>query len=138
MTESDLFGVQALSDQLGYPLEIEDLKSSYHRISKDPYYALFVAKDDHRKVLGWIQVRLDSKTLIHETYAEVAALVVDENHRGQGIGKLLLQEVEKWAQQKQVKTIRLLSNTKRTEAHRFYLREGYEILKTSNIFKKVF
>jgi len=76
-------------------------------------------------------------SLIEEPHAEVAALVVNENFRGHGIGKSLLQAAETWAKEKQVKLIRLRSNVKRTDAHRFYLKEGYETSKASNLFTKL-
>ncbi len=136
MEKSDLADVQALSLQLGYQVNIVDLSKRFDQITSEADYQLFVARDKYEKVIGWIQVNIEQKSLLVGRYAEIAALVVDENQRGKGVGKSLLQAAEKWAVEKKVDLIRLRSNLKRTDAHRFYSREGYEILKTSNIFAK--
>lgn len=136
MEEADLAEVVSLAKQLGYPVSIEDIRSRFGGISTNPDYSLFVAKTETNKVVGWIQINKEPKSLLVSDYADVAALVVDDKHRGHGIGRLLLQEAEKWAKRNGVKLIRIRSNAKRTEAHRFYNREGYEVAKLSNIFTK--
>ena len=133
---SDLPEVARLARQLGYPVDARDIENRFSLISDNPDYALFIAKTDENKAVGWIQINREPKSLLISDYAAVAALVVDENYRGKGIGKLLLQEIEKWARQNQIKHIRLRSNSKRTDAHRFYMREGYQIAKVANIFMK--
>ncbi|MBL7688048.1 MAG: GNAT family N-acetyltransferase [Bdellovibrionaceae bacterium] len=136
MNPSDLPEVAQLARQLGYPVDVREIENRFSLISDNSDYALFVAKTDENKAVGWIQINREPKSLLISDYADVAALVVDENYRGKGIGKLLLQEIEKWARQNKIKQIRLRSNSKRTDAHRFYLREGYQISKLANIFMK--
>ena len=136
MSRVDLPEVALLSEQLGYPVSLQDVEARFDEISTRSDYALFVAKVEDKNVVGWTQINKESKSLLIADYADVAALVVDEHYRGKGVGKLLLQEAEKWAQQNQMKLIRIRSNAKRTDAHRFYIREGYQVSKLSNIFIK--
>lgn len=135
MSQADIPEVASLAAQLGYPVSPQDIETRFREISANASYALFVAKDEG-SVLGWIQINREAASLIIADYAEVAALVVEEKCRGKGAGKLLLQEAEKWAKQNHVKLIRIRSSVKRTGAHRFYLREGYQISKISNTFTK--
>jgi len=58
--------------------------------------------------------------------AEVVNLVVDENVRGNGIGKNLLASFEKIATNSGCKCLEVDSSKHRESAHRFYLQEGYE------------
>ena len=54
-------------------------------------------------------------------------LVTDTAHRSRGIGKTLLGHLERRAQEMQCDVLALDSGTQRTEAHRFYFREGLVI-----------
>jgi len=137
METADLPAVTLLAEQLGYPSNLQNVSERFNKISSHHDYALFVAKSDTKEIIGWIQINKETMSLIDDAHAEVAALVVNENFRGHGIGKSLLQTAEAWAKENQIKVIRLRSNMKRTDAHRFYLREGYETSKTSNLFTKL-
>ena len=54
-------------------------------------------------------------------------LVTDEAHRSRGIGRILLQQLERLARNLQCDVLALDSGTQRTDAHRFYFREGLVI-----------
>jgi GNAT superfamily N-acetyltransferase len=56
--------------------------------------------------------------------------------RSHGIGKILLQEAEKWAKARGVTRALVRSRVAREDAHRFYEREGYIRVKTSAVFEK--
>jgi GNAT superfamily N-acetyltransferase len=71
-----------------------------------------------------------------ETFAELGGLVVDESHRGKGVGAILLEKVEDWARQKGCAAISVRSNIIRHEAHKFYLAQGYNHIKTQHAFRK--
>jgi GNAT superfamily N-acetyltransferase len=57
--------------------------------------------------------------------------------RSLGVGKRLCAEVEAWSREKGIAVVRVTSRITRERAHRFYLREGYEQIKTSAVFEKV-
>ena len=54
-------------------------------------------------------------------------LVTDEAHRSRGVGRTLLQHLERHARALQCHVLALDSGTQRTDAHRFYFREGLVI-----------
>jgi GNAT superfamily N-acetyltransferase len=54
-------------------------------------------------------------------------LVTDAAHRSRGIGKALLHHLERHARDLQCDVLALDSGTQRTDAHRFYFREGLVI-----------
>ena len=56
----------------------------------------------------------------------VSALVVDRAHRGQGIGRQLMDDAERLAREQGCSKIEVASALRRTEAHAFYERLGYE------------
>jgi GNAT superfamily N-acetyltransferase len=63
--------------------------------------------------------------LFEDPMVNVLALVVDENRRGQGIGKRLLSCAEEYAWNGGFSAVRLNSSDYRKEAHLFYRANGY-------------
>jgi GNAT superfamily N-acetyltransferase len=63
-------------------------------------------------------------------------LVVDESVRSRGIGARLLERGEAWAQERGCRTMLVGTRITRERAHRFYERQGYDLLKTSHFFEK--
>jgi GNAT superfamily N-acetyltransferase len=86
-------------------------------------------------VVGWIDV-LVRHVLAADPRAEIAGLVVSEGFRSRGLGRILVSRAEQWAVSRGVKEMLVRSRITREEAHRFYLREGYERIKTSAVFTK--
>lgn len=136
MIISDLAEVGNLAEQLGYPSALDDLKNRFHEIEHSSDYALFVARSESDKVIGYIQVNRESRTLLAGPRADVAGLVVDKNERSKGIGAALLKQAEIWAKENQLPLVRIRSNIKRNEAHRFYQKNGYEIKKSWHLLVK--
>ncbi len=66
--------------------------------------------------------------------AWVDELVIDENHRGQGIGKLLLESLLDLARQRGCRAMELDSAFHRLAAHAFYQEMGFE--KRAFLFSK--
>jgi GNAT superfamily N-acetyltransferase len=54
-------------------------------------------------------------------------LVTDQSHRSRGIGRRLLRHLEQKARELECDVLALDSGTQRTDAHRFYFREGLVI-----------
>ncbi len=97
--------------------------------------AVFVAVVPRAGVVGWIGVAL-RESLIDSARADIEGLVVEDEYRGNGIGRLLVDAAENWARRRGCTSLRLVSNVVRERAHEFYRRLGYDILKTQHAFKK--
>lgn len=136
MVEEDLNDVSSLAGQLGYPNTLEELKLRFREINQSQDYALFVAKMENGKVAGYIQINREPHTLLSGPRADIAALVVDESDRSKGLGAALLKRAENWANENQLPMIRVRSNLKREDAHRFYKRNFYELKKSWHLFEK--
>jgi GNAT superfamily N-acetyltransferase len=128
----DADSISPLSAELGYPVPVELMRERIFRMA--PENAVFVWESEGR-VLGWIGIA----TVFHiqtGIRAEIGGFVVSPEARSQGIGRLLLQRAEEWARSKGMPRLLVRSNSKREDAHRFYLRENYTQLKTSLVFEK--
>jgi ribosomal protein S18 acetylase RimI-like enzyme len=71
--------------------------------------------------------RLTGRSYAHDgLYGHLLALVVEEGWRSQGIGALLVGQVERWFAEQGAETVVVTSRHLRQAAHRFYKRLGYE------------
>ena len=134
MTPADVPAVAELAGQLGYPSTAEAVEHRFRELSERPAAAVLVATEDGA-VVGWIHVSRVA-SLVASDVALIGGLVVDEGHRSGGIGARLVEAAEAWAREHGARTMTVSSRVAREGAHRFYLREGYELLKTSHVFVK--
>ena len=67
-------------------------------------------------------------------HCEMNGLVIDNDHQGKGVGKLLIEEVKHWAREKGNSKLSLHCNIKRTETHEFYKHLGFKSAKNQTNF----
>ena len=123
MMTGDAEQVNQLSKQLGYPLSLAHTLQNITAVTQSNDHTAFVAIDEN-KIVGWIGV---AYTIMLEVmpHCEINGLVIDENYRGKGVGKLLIENVKQWAKQKGVDKLSLHCNIKRTAANLFYRHLGF-------------
>ena len=132
MAADDAKAVNTLSNQLGYPLSIEQTLQNINAVLESKDHTAFVAEYEN-KIVGWIGA---SQAIMIEVmpHCEINGLVIDQDHRGMGIGKLLIDKVKQWAREKNNSKIGLRCNVKRTEAHLFYQHLGFTEIKQQKNF----
>lgn len=132
----DAAELAALCTELGYPSTAAHVGTRLPALLSSADHLVLVATDaaDSRPV-GWIHAMI-RRELVSDPFAEIAGLVVSEPHRNAAIGLQLLRAAEEWALDSGIHSIRVRSNVVRERAHRFYLRAGYELAKTSHLFVK--
>jgi GNAT superfamily N-acetyltransferase len=134
LTVDDAEAAAELSSQLGYTCSTGDLRERIEELSRAADRVAFAAIIDG-EIVGWIDAATE-RHLQSPVTAVIGGLVVRENRRGLGIGKRLCLEIEEWARSKSIPVVRVRSQVKREDAHRFYLRDGYSKVKTSLVFEK--
>ena len=127
--------IAELATQLGYPTTLEQMRRRLSQVGQTEERAVYVAVRDGR-VVGWIHVCVRPLVQVDRA-AEIEGLVVDEACRGQGIGRLLIRQIEQWVGEKGCDTIYVRSNIICEGAHVFYQELGYENIKTSLTFRKM-
>ena len=133
-TLEDVAALVDLNDQLGYPATETELVERLAPILASDEHSMLVATDDGRPI-GWIHVALEHGMETSRA-AVLRGLIVDERHRSMGIGHDLLRAAEDWARDRGCAVVIVRSRVTRDRAHRFYLREGFEQVKTSHVFGK--
>lgn len=128
----DSFAVSLLTGQLSSNTFNNIVNQQIREIIANQDHDVLIALKDE-EVVGYIHcfkaIRLTSKPFI-----EICGLVVDEKVRGNGIGRKLVEHVEKLYLNSHV--IRVRCNEKRELAHKFYLGLEYEVKKEQKIFEK--
>lgn len=131
---TDAEAAAELSEQLGYPVATSVMKERIrHILTREDHAVLVACLED--QVVGWIDVGIATHLQSGE-YAEIGGLVVGTTVRNLGIGRKLVAAAEKWAFDRGTRVMIVRSQIKRERAHSFYLREGYELVKTSAVFQK--
>ena len=136
MTTTDADAVATLSKQLGYPVTPALIAERLALISRRPDNGFFVAERGGGAVVGWVHVYGVPLLESPQLFVEIGGLVVDAGARRQGIGRALMAQAEQWARAHGYFAVHLRSGMHRTEAHEFYQSLGYEITKTSRLFRK--
>ena len=132
-SSEDATGIKLLSGQLGYTPDILQTALYIDAINERNDDVIYVAVVKNN-VVGWVHtfttIRLESGL-----WAEIGGLVVDEDHRSLGIGKLLVDKSKAWCSLKGILVLRVRSNIKRVEAHQFYEKLGFTELKHQKVFE---
>jgi GNAT superfamily N-acetyltransferase len=134
-TSADGPQLAGLCGQLGYPALVEQVEQRLVEIQGEGNSAVLVAERMDGRVVGWVQV-LRRQLLVVDRHAELGGLVVDEEVRRHGIGRLLMERAEAWASEQGCSALYLRSNVARSEAPRFYQGAGYRQIKTQRAFWK--
>lgn len=112
------------TDHDGTPVPQEWLE----KVIGSSFHDQIVARNDG-KIVGAATLSI----ILHPTQDQIGyleSLVVDPDTRGQGVGDLLWQEIDKWCREKGVK-LEFTSRPSREAAHRFYLKHGATIRETT-------
>jgi len=131
---TDAPAVAALVSQLGYAAAEADVAARLGRVLARSDQQFIVAEAEGR-VLGWVHVEM-AEYVESGSFAVIGGLVVDREHRRQGIGEALMAEAEAWVRTQGCGVLRLWSSTSRAPAHRFYTALGYRKVKTQYSFVK--
>ena len=127
----DAEAIATLITALGYEASAPDVRKRLAALRKDGGEALVVERG---ALLGIVTIA--NLTVLHRPLAvgRLTLLVVDEEARGQGLGKALVAEAEARLKARGCGMIEVTSNRKRARAHEFYESLGYE--RTSYRFAK--
>lgn len=132
---ADATRLAELSDVLGYSVSSAAVARRLRHLLARAEEAVLVAELSSGGVIGWVHGS-EQELLESGRRCEILGLVVDPEHRGQGVGRQLVAEIEQWAVERGLERMVVRSNVLRTESHPFYERLGYLRAKTQHVYRK--
>lgn len=126
-TQSDLQAIYTLIRKLeNDTLDYDSFRQLFEENLQDRNCFYLVAETG-AGVLGFISLHIQQ--LLHHCGAvgEIQEFFIHENIRGNGVGRLLMNEVKKYAKAKNVKSLEVTSNKNRIENVEVYERLGFKL-----------
>jgi predicted N-acetyltransferase YhbS len=123
---ADASRIARLLGQFGYPSDAADVGSRLARMVANPATHALVATAD-RTVLGIGAIHFIDILEGDRPLAALVLLIVDEPHRGRGVGSALVAALEREAEARGSFGVSVHSGKQRVGAHAFYRRLGYEL-----------
>ena len=124
----DLDRVRELVKQLDPTAEVKE-QSLYKAILCGHVSKIY--DGDKLIAMGWIFPR---QTLLRYQ-AVIEDMIVDETYRGKGYGRIVLQELLKWAKDKNIEVVELTTGHHREAAYKLYESEGFTLHDTRHMLK---
>jgi GNAT superfamily N-acetyltransferase len=121
----DAEAVAVLLEQLGYPGARVFLAERINSLADDSNEELIVGEDDGR-VIAVLSLHFIPQLAVAGPFARVSYLCVHDGFRNRGFGRQLEEYAEASARTRGCDRMELHSHARRTDAHRFYFRQGYE------------
>lgn len=106
-------------------LDLGTLRSAFER-SRASNRQLYLCAESEGQVLGFGSLTTKSTLWSVAPVGYVDEMVVDEKHRGRGIGTQILDHLISWARDQGCSHVELDSAFHRKDAHAFYERRGFE------------
>lgn len=120
--EPHLEQVPELLSEVGIQTSLAEIHS---RIEALPRHDRILLALDGERLIAFAHLKISHDLLTDET-AEVASIVVRASHRRQGVGRRLIAAAEAWARESGRARLLLRTDVVRTDAHAFYVAQGYE------------
>ena len=123
-TTNDAEAVRDLLGQLGYPFTVEAVHDRLTLLAAAGTDPVLLAVQDGVP-FGLIALHLATMLQVAEPVARVTALVVQDQGRGAGVGRLLVDAGDELARRAGCRTLELTTAVVRIDAHAFYRKLGF-------------
>ena len=116
--------ISLLLNQLDYSDTEPFIKEKVENLLMDPNEELLVFEED-KIVIAVISVHFIPQLAVKGDFARISYFAVDQNIRSNGIGRKIEEYCTDLAIQRNCDRMEVHCHSKRKDAHRFYMRQGY-------------
>ena len=107
------------------PPRFENVRRRFAELLEEPRARVLVAEGEDSVVVGVVSLWIKPDLAHGDTVVEVPMLVVTEGLRRAGVGKALMEEVQRLAAENEVNLIELVATTQNVAAREFYRTLGF-------------
>ncbi len=104
---------------------LEPVRARLSELLESPQARVLVAEDEGGAVVGLASLWIKPDLAHGDTVIEVPTLVVAEGSRGGGVGKLLMEEIQRLAAENDASLIELVATRQNVPARDFYKSLGF-------------
>ena len=127
LIEDDLVSLAVLYQQFwGEVSSLEKMRTTFQRLKRNPNYILLVADQQNNLVGSVMGIICEELYGDCKPFMVVEDVIVDKRQRRLGIASSLMKELERCASENNCNYIIFVTESERTEAHRFYESIGYK------------
>jgi GNAT superfamily N-acetyltransferase len=120
-TDEEIQNCYAVMSELRPHISVDEFLPRVRNLSVNTGFRLVYLKEGEVKAVGGFRI---SEWLAGGKYLEIEDLATKDGERSKGYGGELFDWLVNYAKENNCSQIRLVSNVKRLNAHRFYLRKG--------------
>ena len=129
-TAEDAETIHSLADELAgavgdSPPQFENVRARLSELLEEPRARILVAEGGDGAVVGAASLWIKPDLAHGDTVVEVPMLVVREGSRGEGVGKALMEKVQRLAAENEAHLIELVATTQNVAAREFYRALGF-------------
>ena len=128
VTKEDLKELAALYEELvGEETNFEKMNQIFEWMQTNPHYILLGAKYNGKlvgSVMGIVCLDMVGQC---NPFMVLENVIVSDAHRNMGIGRKLMEEIERIAKERECFMIEFVSSGFRKDAHKFYESVGYKL-----------
>jgi ribosomal protein S18 acetylase RimI-like enzyme len=129
-TAEDAEAIHSLAGELAAavgdsPPPFESVRERFLELLEEPRARVLVAEDEGGGVVGVSSLWIKPDLAHGDTVVEVPTLVVAQNSRREGVGKLLMQEAQRLGAEGGANLIELVATTGNVAAREFYRALGF-------------
>jgi GNAT superfamily N-acetyltransferase len=118
--------IARLLDQLEYPGTETFIEARLAAMLADPAEVLLVWEDPVLSILGFLSLHFIPQIALGGDFARISYFSVNEDARSHGIGTQLEETATRLARERGCDLMEVHCHSRRTRAHEFYRRQGWE------------
>ncbi|HWJ79493.1 MAG TPA: GNAT family N-acetyltransferase [Niallia sp.] len=116
--------ISSLLNQLDYPNTEKFIKDKLETLLLDNNEEL-VVYEENQEVIAFISIHFIPQIAVKGDFARISYFAVDSSIRSKGIGRMLEEYCTELAAKRKCDRIEVHCHSRRTDAHRFYERQGF-------------
>jgi GNAT superfamily N-acetyltransferase len=119
--------------ELGHDADDASMRRRLGRVLALGDHVVFVANEPPYGTVGVMHVAV-SVTLLARPFAEIHALIVNREHRRQGVGQALIERCMRWATNRGLLDVMTRAQIHRRDASHFYRAQGFAHRQDARVF----